>query len=216
MATIHPGRYSPRIAVVHRLWVLLPPSNIAATISKLQNAVFKRFGFSSSMALPPCIPLAYAAAPKDVPEIGHELYSFRIDMKTFSVIQDCVFLTTACTGNLSVLRSRLQAAVRCLPEPQGFVPLADGFFLSVDETGEIASMVKAGMEVFPGGVPSGGVPSDGDPSSGTHPTNTPQGFSAFSVALLEVHAHADPWWRRVVWEIRFEKRVKKTRPLLNP
>ena len=187
---------------------------MAALITNLQNAVFRQYGFSSSMALPPCIPLAYGEAPRDNFKLDHELHSFRIDIENYSVVHDCLFLMVTSGAELSELRSYLKNRVQCLPESGDFIPITDGFFLSVDETGSIRKIIDAGSNALTGGVPSrgvpsGGVPSGGAPSGGAPSDNTIRGFSSFSIGLLEIHAAKDAWWNQVDWEIIFEKKARR-------
>ena len=191
------------------LFALSPPSNVARLVRELQESLYRRWGLISPLALPPLLPLRFAApsvrsatsaalaADAAIRRLAADLHARlrgeraprapRLRTAGLAVRQDALYWEL--TGDAAPLRE-LVAAVSPWPsmEPPPF-PAVDGFFLALAESATDLARAAAELAAPP-----------------------PSEFPAGALVLLTVRSiapeplpprteppPAPPWYRALEW-----------------
>jgi hypothetical protein len=179
----------------YRLVSMCLPKNGETGVVRMQNRLFREFGFASSLCLPVSVPLAFMDPTLDrakaIRSISVPRTGFPIGCVELSIESGCFFLIVEPRGKISELASGLvktQGALNAESPGRMLIPAAGGIFLGCNESG--VSLESAILALSPLPVLK---------------------FSSFSLTIMdiEVRAKGAAWWTSVSWEIIYEKRLPK-------
>lgn len=171
------------------LCALVPPGSVEAEMSRLQDTLFSAYGFASSPAVPPLIPVAFL--PPQAPVAGFLLEMNRsVPAGWRMAVQDGVWIE----GHLfaGVRSSGAWQALRACAEARGAVvegpfPAFEGFYLGCGEA-EPESRAAVRLE-----LPA-------------------LSFSSAALVIMRIDSAAPPrWWRELHWEIIEQRQFRGRR-----
>jgi len=173
------------MASVFRLVALIPPGSVQSEIGRLQGELFRRFGWVSSQALPPLIPVRFIGPPGSDRALLDRLDAvakapWRMTTRRLAWIEGHLFLGIDSNGAWAALREEARAGPG--DQPPGLFPVAEGFFLGCGEASTDRETAAA--------------------------TDSPApAFSSCAIAVMEIESPCPlaEWWREVYWEVREQK-----------
>lgn len=171
------------------LSAILPPSNVSREITLLQKILFSKYGLISAFALPPLIPLGYHPISFSEQDFSHATahitHAFRVSLGQFCLEKNSLFISVNTNGEWQTLRQQLNVCTQRsslnLPATTA-LSIYEGIFLSLNEQ-------KCVDFVFQ-----------------LDDLSRLIGFSAQTLAFLQIRSAEKNWWNEVFWTVRFEKK----------
>ena len=175
---------------VSKLLVVLPHSNIERTVGAIQERIFKGFGLTSAVALPPVIPLRFVSSsgPIHAPT-GMTVRSTRLETEGRSL-----YLGVELHVGERILETDdiLETAGKKQDEPSTAPPFPEhhGFYLCTSGDASLLSTVVEDLSPPP------------------HLDFHPLGIALLTMRYLS----GVPWWSHLTWEMDPPHRIRKHHP----
>ena len=167
------------------LYCLVPPGNIQVRIDSFRRSIFREFGVTSPVALPPFIPICWVESlpEKDILDQAAALPSDSLRTGKPVVHKKALFLSV----EPSTLFACAKAPVKSFAK-EGIFPAFPGILVyDGRENIDLVSVIR-------------------DKISGL---SCSWSVSSLSFVLIELETEGLPWWKGVRWEIQWTSRLRK-------